>query len=404
MSSERLYYTDAYLIEFDAVVRDMQKQDERWRVTLDRTAFYPTSGGQPFDTGTLDAAQVLDVVEDEDGTIVHLVDREIEQNSRVRGHIDWSRRFDHMQQHTGQHLLSAAFEREAGAKTVSFHLGTSSSTIDLDKELTADQIGRVEDTANSVLWEDHEVCVSFVTAHEAAKLPLRKDPARAGELRIIEIKDYDLSACGGTHVRRTGAIGVVAIAGFERFKGGLRVEFVCGQRALRAYRALRNSVAGGVRLLSVLPEELPSAIEKLQIAGRNQQKSQDVLHERLAVHEAAALCGSGERMGAATVVATAVSGWEVNGLKKLASAIVARPGMITVLVTSESPSLIVVARSPDVSLDTGAVLTPLLDRFGGKGGGKGVMAQGGGLTGDAGDILKAAKELVQSSIEQPPRQ
>ena len=404
MSSERLYYTDSYLVEFDAVVRDVQKQEERWRVTLDRTAFYPTSGGQPFDTGTLDAAQVVDVVDQEDGTIGHLVDRELEKNSRVRGHIDWTRRFDHMQQHTGQHLLSAAFEREVAAKTVSFHLGASSSTIDLDKELTAEQISQVEDTVNSVLWEDHEVCVRFVTAGEAAKLPLRKDPARTGELRIVDIKDYDLSACGGTHVRRTGAVGVIAIAVVERFKGGLRVEFLCGSRALRAYRALKSSIAGGVRLLSVLPDELPSAIEKLQVAGRTQQKSQEALHERLAVHEASALCASGERIGAATVVATAVTGWDASGLKKLASAMVARPGMIAVLMTSESPSLIVVSRSQDLSLDAGAVLRPLLDRFGGKGGGKGAMAQGGGLTGDVPEILSAAKEHVRSTIAQPPTQ
>lgn len=399
MSSERLYYTDSYLVEFDAVVRDVHKQEERWRVSLDRTAFYPTSGGQPFDTGTLDAAQVLDVVDQEDGTIGHLVDRELEKNSRVRGHIDWTRRFDHMQQHTGQHLLSAAFEREVAAKTVSFHLGTSSSTIDLDKELTAGQISQVEDTANNVLWEDHEVCVTFVTASEAAKLPLRKDPARTGELRIVDIKDYDLSACGGTHVRRTGAIGVIAIAGFERFKGGLRVEFLCGSRALRAYRALKSSIAGGVRLLSVLPDELPSAIEKLQVAGRTQQKSQEALHERLAVHEAAALCASGERIGNATVVATAVTGWDASGLKKLASAMVSRPGMIAVLMTSESPSLIVVSRSQDLSLDTGEVLKLLLDRFGGKGGGKGAMAQGGGLTGDVPEMLSVAKEHVRSMVD-----
>jgi alanyl-tRNA synthetase len=181
MSSERLYYTDAYLVEFDAVVRDAKPQNDRWKIVLDRTAFYPTSGGQPFDIGTLGDAKVVDVFDQEDGTIGHLVDRELETNSRVRGHVDWSRRFDHMQQHTGQHLLSAAFERETGARTVSFHLGTSVSTIDLDKELAGDQIARVEDTVNSVLWEDREVCVRFVTAAEGgqAAAPERSQRAKA---------------------------------------------------------------------------------------------------------------------------------------------------------------------------------------------------------------------------------
>ena len=394
MSSERLYYTDAYLVEFDAVVRDVVRQEDRWKIVLDRTAFYPTSGGQPFDTGTLGDANVVDVFEQEDGTIGHLVDRELEANSRVRGHVNWSRRFDHMQQHTGQHLLSAAFERETGAKTVSFHLGTSASTIDLDKELPSGEIVRVEDAVNGVLWEDREVCMKFVTANEAVKLPLRKEPAREGEVRIIEIKDYDLSACGGTHVRRTGGIGLIAISGFERFKGGLRVEFVCGGRALRAYRSLKNSVAGSVRLLSVLPDELPSAIEKLQAAGRSQQKSQEGLYERLAAHEAATLAASAEKVGAVNVVAAAVSGWDANGMKKLASSITDRPATLAVLLTTESPTLIVVSRSQDLSLDTGALLKSLIDRFGGRGGGKGAMAQGGGLTGDPRAILDAARSEI----------
>lgn len=405
MSSERLYYTDPYLVEFDAVVREVGPQNDRWKIVLDRTAFYPTSGGQPFDTGTIDEATVIDVFEQEDGTIGHLVDRELETNSRVRGHVDWSRRFDHMQQHTGQHLLSAAFERETGAKTVGFHLGSSGSTIDLDKELPADRITRVEDAVNAVVWEDREVCVKFVTASEAAKLPLRKDPEREGELRIIDIKDYDLSACGGTHVGRTGAIGVIAIAGFERFKGGLRVEFVCGGRALRAYRSLKSSVGGSVRLLSVLPDELPSAIEKLQTAGRNQQKSQEGLYERLAAHEAASLASSAEKVGAANVVTAAVSGWDANGLKKLASSIAAKPATIAVLLTNESPTLVVVARSQDLSLDTGAILKVLIDQFGGRGGGKGAMAQGGGLVGDSRAILDAARAAISAAFSgsQPTR-
>jgi alanyl-tRNA synthetase len=398
MSTDRLYYTDAYLVEFDAVVRDVERRDDRWRVALDRTAFYPSSGGQPFDVGTLGAANVTDVVDEEDGTVVHFVDRELEKNSRVRGHVDWNRRFDHMQQHTGQHLLSAAFEHEAGAKTVSFHLGASASTIDLNKELSAGDVARIEAAANKVLWEDHEVCVRFVTANEAAKLPLRKEPAREGELRIIEIKDYDLSACGGTHVKRTGAIGMIAISGFERFKGGLRVEFMCGARALRAYRQLDDAVAGSVKLLSVLPEELPAAIEKLQASGRGQQKTQEALYERLAVHEAASLVASAQNVGSVTLVASVVPGWDATGLKRLASTIVGRPATAAVLLSSESPYLIVVSRSQDLSLDTGTVLRKLVEQFGGKGGGKGAMAQGGGLTGEPRVILDAARTLVSSAF------
>ena len=401
MSSDRLYYTDSYLIEFDAAVRDIVKQGDRWIATLDRTAFYPTSGGQPFDTGTLGAATVVDVFDQEDGTVGHAIDRELERNSRVRGHVDWDRRFDHMQQHTGQHLLSAAFDKELGAKTVGFHLGTTSATIDLDKELLAEHIAAGEAVANTVLWEDRETCVTFVTASEAAKLPLRKDPTRQGDLRIIEIKGYDLSACGGTHVSRTGAIGMIAVVGFEKFKGGTRLEFVCGRRALRAYRGLRDAVNGGVRLLSVLPEELPSAIEKLQTASKAQQKTHEALHARLATHEASALAAKGQKIGSVTLVAEALLGWDASGLKKLASAITSNPGMVVVLVTSESPSLVVVARSQDLALDTGTVLKALLERFGGKGGGKGSMAQGGGLSGATADILAAGREAAFPEDKEP---
>jgi alanyl-tRNA synthetase len=303
-----------------------------------------------------------------------------------------------MQQHTGQHLLSAAFERHAEARTMSFHLGASASTIDLNKELSADQIARVEDEANRIIWEDREVCVKFATASEAATLPLRKEPARDGELRIIEIKDYDLSACGGTHVSRTGAIGIVAVSGFERFKGGLRVEFVCGGRALQSYRALDKAVSASVRLLSVLPEDLPSAIEKLQTSARTQQKAQDALMERLAVHEAESLASDGEKVGPATLVAAAVAGWDPNGLKRLASSIAGRPATIAVLLGSESPSPIVVARSQDLSIDAGVILKKLIERFGGKGGGKGGMAQGGGLTGEPRLIIEAARDVVKSAL------
>ena len=356
MSSERLYYTDAYLVEFDAVVRDVGSRSDRWKVPSIARRSIPRRAASRSIRARLTRRTVLDVFEQEDGTVAHFVDRELEKNSRVRGHIDWDRRFDHMQQHTGQHLLSAAFEREAGAKTVSFHLGTSASTIDLDKELPADQIARVEDAANRVLWEDREVCVKFVSAREAAKLPLRKDPARDGELRIVEIKDYDLSACGGTHVRRTGAIGVIASPAASDSKAGC-ASSSCAAAARCAPTALKDAVSGGVRLLSVLPDELPAAIEKLQTADRSQQKSQEGLYERLAAHEAAP-CRIGRENRRRQVVTAAVTGWDANGLKKLASSIVAKPATVAVLLSPESPSLIVVARSQDLALDTGECSRP----------------------------------------------
>ena len=212
--TERIYYTDPYATEFEATVVNVEPipGDRRHAVVLDRTAFYPTSGGQPFDTGTLGAGRVVEVVDEDDGRIVHLVEGEI-QPGAVRGRIDWSRRFEHMQQHTGQHVLSAAFDRLLKVRTVSFHLGTASSTIDLAREVTVGEIARVEQEANRIVWENRAVTIRFADAGEAAAMPLRKESKREGVLRLVEVEEFDVSACGGTHVARTGAIGIIAVAG-----------------------------------------------------------------------------------------------------------------------------------------------------------------------------------------------
>src|SRR5262249_53879968 len=213
--TDRLYYTDSTLTDFDASVVDARVVGDRPHVVLDRTAFYPTSGGQPFDTGCLGGVPVVDVFDRDDGEVVHVLGAPLNGTTSVRGAVDWARRFDHMQQHTGQHILSAAFDREVAARTTSFHLGAEAATIDLDRELTPSQIAAAERAANWVVWEDRPVTVRFATAEEASRLPLRKEPVRTGRLRLVEVTDFDLSACGGTHVQRTGMIGVIAVAGWE---------------------------------------------------------------------------------------------------------------------------------------------------------------------------------------------
>jgi alanyl-tRNA synthetase len=222
--TERLYYLDPYLQEFDATVVEIATVDGRRAARLDRTAFYPTSGGQPFDTGTLGSARIVDVVDDHGETVLHVFEGELCEGP-AHGCIDWNRRFEHMQQHTGQHILSAAFDRECGARTLSFHLGSLSATIDLARDVSAVEIARAEDTANRVVWEDRPVSIRFADAADAASLPLRKESARTGTLRLIDVEGFDLSACGGTHVARTGAVGIIAVGGAEKLRGGTRVEF-----------------------------------------------------------------------------------------------------------------------------------------------------------------------------------
>jgi alanyl-tRNA synthetase len=394
--TERLYYTDAYRTEFDAAVSACTPADGRFEVTLSHTAFYPTSGGQPFDVGVIGGRTVLDVVDGEAAGVVHVVDGPLDPGAQVHGVVDWARRFDHMQQHTGQHVLSAAFENECQARTESFHLGTATATIDLHRVVSAVEIAKAETAANRVVWEDREVRVRFVSAEEAATLPLRKESGRTGTLRLIDVADYDLSACGGTHVARTGGIGIIAVTGWEKFKGGTRVEFQCGGRALDRLREWRDALAATNRVLSVAPGELAGAIERLQ--GENKSLSRTIrgLQERVATQVAADLVAQATSAGCRIVVAHALDGWDAPGLKAVASAIAATPGACAAMFSNASPALVVVARAADVPVDAAAVLKALVTRFGGKGGGKPELAQGGGLIGEVVAIVAAARELLSA--------
>ena len=376
--TDRLYYTDPYATEFDAQVIAVESHDGRPAAILDRTAFYPTSGGQPFDTGVLGDAAVVDVVDREDGVILHVLDRTISPGP-VRGKIDWARRFEHMQQHTGQHILSAAFDRLFRVRTESFHLGSQSSTIDLARAVSVLEIGAAEDEANRIVWEDRPIAIRFADAAEAAALPLRKESTRGGRLRLVEVTDFDISACGGTHVARTGGVGAIAIASSERFRGGSRLEFVCGVRALRAFRVLRDAIAVSVRLVSALPGELPAGIERLQADAKENRSQLKDAQARLAGFEAAALAGRAAVHGDTRAVVEALEGWDQGGLKIISSTIVTRSGHIAVLFSTPAPSAVVIARAEDSSFDSAAAMRRLIQEFGGKGGGRPDLAQGGGL-------------------------
>jgi alanyl-tRNA synthetase len=394
--TDRLYYTDAFCTEFDARVERVARHEAGHLVVLDRTAFYPTSGGQPHDTGLLGGVRVVDVVDEEDGAVAHVIEGRFEPGQAVHGVVDWARRFDHMQQHSGQHVLSAAFDRVLNARTVSFHLGSDASTIDLAREVTPGEVRIAEQEANAVVWRNLPVTIRFASAAEAAALPLRKEPVREGTLRLVAMGDVDLSACGGTHVDRTGTIGIIAVRGWERFKGGTRIEFVCGGRALDLCRTLRDQMMAATRLLSVSGAELPEAIERLQHESKDLRRVARGLQEQLAVHEASRLAAGAQVVGADRLVVEALEGWDAAGLKALAQAVAARAGHAAVLLSRPSPSLVVIARAPDASLDARQVLSALTARFGGKGGGRPELAQGGGLEGEVDAMLAAARASAES--------
>ncbi len=401
--TERLYSTDSFLTNFDAVVTDIQEVSRAsgqslWRVALDRSAFYPTGGGQPYDVGTLIAtsrsgaeltAEIVNVEEDDHGEVWHHTAKPLIAGTQVRGFVDAARRLDHMQQHSGQHLLSAAFIQVCGARTVSFHLGDTSSTIDLDVDnLKTSTLEQAEKRANQIIAEDRPVTMSVVPREHAESLlaagELRKLPPRQGDLRIVTIDDFDRNACGGTHVRSTGQIGGLHLRGLEKVKQGLRVEFVCGLRAARAARNDFNRLTEAARQLSVGFEEVPQAIQRLQADAKLAAKHTLRLTNDLAQYQAAELIAqtpieAGLRM--IQLQLAAANQVDASYAKMLASKIAAQAKQTVALIgwkpeDPAAPATVVLSRSGDLDFDCGTLLRTTLASHGGRGGGSKDMAQG----------------------------
>jgi alanyl-tRNA synthetase len=398
--TERLYHSDPYCTTFDAQVMEKQPHNDRLAVVLDRTAFYPTRGGQPHDTGTLNGAQVVEVVEREhNGTVVHLLPTQSRlPDGEVRGEIDWSRRFDHMQQHTGQHILSQAFVQIADADTVGFHMSHSYSTIDLNRETLSDEDKtRAETLANQIVFDDRPVSSNLVTLEEARQLPLRKPPALKGAIRIVQVEGFDWSACGGTHVARTGAVGIIKVVRSERCRPETRLTFLCGQRALAHYAALNRMTSDMGRRLTVAVEDLPATIERLQSEAQSNRKEKEHLHQSLLDHEAAALATGSQPVGYVSVVCHVFEGRAFDDVRQLASRIASQPGHIALLGLRGKKAQIVFARAPELDYDMRRLLQETCRLVGGGGGGSPDMAQGGGCDpARLEESLQHAIELLRS--------
>jgi alanyl-tRNA synthetase len=412
--TERLYRDDPYLLEFDAVVVARRRYGERPAVVLDRTAFYAESGGQPWDIGTLGGASVVAVIE-EDGAILHVLDAEV-ADDRVHGRVDGPRRLDHMQQHHGQHLLSRALVEVASARTLSFHLGAEEVTIDLDRHVSEDERGRAEARANEIVWQARPVSVQEVTRKEAESLlageigrlhggPALDDRAQsrstraledAGDrIRLIEVQGFDLQACGGTHPRTTAEVGVVLVVGHERYKGGSRIRFVCGHRALaamhRRQRVLDEVGAAFSSGLEGLPEAARRTLEQLR---ESERRGRDLL-DRAMEGEARRLLAEVE--GPPVVVAHAYDGWPAADLRVLAGHLLALAPCVALLGSRADKAHLVFAQSEGLPHDVPALLREALTLVGGRGGGRGNLAQGGGdrLEG-LDDALAKAEQTVRA--------
>jgi len=373
--TDRLYYDNPYLLEFDASVLDRIPVQDRFGILLDRTAFYPTSGGQPNDLGTLNGIPLLDVYEDEaSGGVIHVVAEPV-GGSDVHGIVDAERRRDHMQQHSGQHVLSQAFVELFNWPTVSFHLGASASTIDLPVEaITREQAARAEDLANRVIRENRPVAVRYVNAEDISEAGLRKPTERAGDIRVIDISDFDKSACGGTHVRMTSEIGSVLITRTERAKKQTRLEFLCGGRVLRYARDANRILESISQTISARPLETAQGVKALWDDLQTKHKRIEELEAKLLDVEAAEFP---IRNGLAVA---AFKGRGIETIKLLAQKISARPGVVVLLADESDQIRVVFARSADSTVDVASLLKRTLDQFGGRGGGKPHLAQGGGLS------------------------
>src|ERR1700704_2817925 len=333
-TTERLYYLDSHLIEFDARVVDISKRVSGWlAVTLDRTAFYPTGGGQPSDTGTLNGAPVVEFI-DEGETVLHVVQGAAPRiGATVKGRVDWPRRLDHIQQHTGQHILSQAFVTLFKAPTRSFRM--MDQTCEIDVELTdpsSERVERAVELANNVIWEDRPIAIKQVTAAEAAQMPLRKDSGRHRELRLSEIEGFDLTPCGGTHAYHTGEVGLIAVRSWVRAKGLTRIEFVAGRRALEDYRRANQTALRVAGLFSGGRDDAPALAARMIVENK-------ALHHRVqALEEIAARVEAEELLAEATLLSADLrlvvkifDGRDPDSLRHLAQALIAHPRTIALL-------------------------------------------------------------------------
>ena len=381
--TERLYFQDSYVANFEATIVQHVRISGQLAVVLDRTHFYPTSGGQPNDLGTINGVPVIDVSTQEDGTILHLLADEI-WDDHAQAEIDWPRRFDHMQQHSGQHILSAAFVKVANSETVGFHLGTESSTIDLDvKSLSPQQLNRVEELANEVVFANRQIRTTSVSPGQAAELPLRKRPQAQDQVRIVDVQKFDLAACGGTHVKRAGEVGMIKIINLDHRGRGLRIEFLCGRRALADYEFKNHLVNRLSAELTVGNPELGEAIDRLRQEVKVLRGLSRKTNEKLMEYEARELLLGADLHKNMRIVSRVFTERDRREINWLSKSLINQPGVVVLLGVAGEKSHILFARSQDLDRDMRLLLKTALRVLGSTtGGGRPEMAQGGGPAAD----------------------
>lgn len=396
--TNRLYYDNAYLTEFDAQVLSCRESSGRYDILLDQSAFYPTSGGQPFDTGTLGAARVLDVNVTDGGEVWHTVDAPLTPGDTVHGRIDWPRRFDHMQQHAGDHMIASALHRLMGGVTIGLHISADVSTIDVAMpegvtRISDEDIRRIEADVNEHIQRDVPIRCWFPEAEELAALPLRKAPTVSEHVRIVAIGEDEMVACGGTHPATAGQIGLVKIVSVTPARGKMRVAFLAGQRALADYQRCREAAHTAAALLSTGVEGLAASVASLQEKLRAAELEVVRLRREQLLTRLPRLLDEAETLPDGTKLVARFIEADAALLRDAASKLIEQPGVIALLgAMNGDQALYVFGRSADVKRSMGDLLRDSARPLGGKGGGRPDFAQGGGRP----EILEAARQTLLS--------
>lgn len=377
--TKKLFLQDSYVIEFEAKVIEKGMKEELNYVVLDKTAFYPEGGGQPWDLGVLNNSKVTKVLE-EDGAIYHYVDTPIESETVV-GKVDWARRFDHMQQHLGQHILSGVFERLLDGETVGFHLGEEYVTVDIALEnITKEQLAEIENEANRVVYDNLAVKAYYVDNKEVKKLPMRKPPKVDEDIRIIEVDNYDFSGCGGTHPKTTGEVGIIKIIRTEKVRGNVRVEFLCGKRALLDYRQKNNIILESSSILSRPFYELKEGLSVIKDQLSKFAKENKILKQNVSVFTANDMYKNAQQIGELKVISKLFEGEDFGDITGLASKIIENQKAIVLFANKGEKAQLVFTCSKDVDYDMNTLLKDVLPLINGTGGGNKFRAQGGAST------------------------
>ncbi len=394
--TERLYYADCYLRAFDAHVAACEKREAGYAALLDRSAFYPTSGGQPYDTGTLGAARVTDVSVDGAGEVWHMIDTPLVVGETVHGEIDWTRRFDHMQQHAGEHLLANAAKRLLDGHTIGLHLGAEVSTIDMTlpagKTHASDaEIRALEDDVNGFIQKDVPIRCWFPEPDELKTLPLRKPPAVDEHIRIVQIGPHEFCACGGTHPASAGQIGLFKIVDARPSRGKLRIAFVCGKRAYELLRTHSDLVTTSAGILSTSVENVPNMVGSILDQLKRTERALWEAQKKLLFAEIPGMRARGVPTASGyTVIAEKIEG-DAAAARELATALTAEGGIIALIAAAAGEQYVYVAsRSGDIEANVGAILSKAARESGGKGGGRPDFAQGGGPVEMLGRMREAA--------------